>query len=74
MATQVDLAPGFGARLRQVRQRRLQTLREFGKDIGVSYSLIHSWESGKGSPSLRNLRKLGQKLDVSLDWLAWGRE
>lgn len=35
--------------------------------IGVSEVTVSNWSSGKSSPSKKNLRKLSQALDVSVD-------
>ncbi|WP_330927459.1 helix-turn-helix transcriptional regulator [Candidatus Sororendozoicomonas aggregata] len=41
--------------------------------IGVSRSALAQWETNMSSPSLGNLRKMAEVLDVSFEWLATGR-
>lgn len=41
--------------------------------IGVSRSALAQWETQSSSPSLANLRKMAEILEVSFEWLATGR-
>ncbi|WP_422133991.1 helix-turn-helix domain-containing protein [Endozoicomonas sp. ALD040] len=41
--------------------------------IGVSRSALAQWETEMSSPSLENLRKMAELLEVSFEWLATGR-
>ncbi|WP_095210618.1 helix-turn-helix domain-containing protein [Endozoicomonas ascidiicola] len=41
--------------------------------IGVSRSALAQWETAMSSPSLENLRKMSEVLNVSFEWLATGR-
>lgn len=41
--------------------------------IGVSRSALAQWETSMSSPSLSNLRKIAETLEVSFEWLATGR-
>ena len=41
--------------------------------IGVSRSALAQWETQMSSPSLENLRKMAEILQVSFEWLATGR-
>ncbi|WP_257295173.1 helix-turn-helix domain-containing protein [Endozoicomonas sp. YOMI1] len=41
--------------------------------IGVSRSALAQWETSMSSPSLDNLRKMAEILEVSFEWLATGR-
>lgn len=41
--------------------------------IGVSRSALAQWETNMSSPSLENLRKMAELLEVSFEWLATGR-
>ena len=41
--------------------------------IGVSRSALAQWETQMSSPSLENLRKMAEILEVSFEWLATGR-
>lgn len=41
--------------------------------IGVSRSALAQWETSMSRPSLDNLRKMAEVLEVSFEWLATGR-
>ena len=41
--------------------------------INVSRSALAQWETSMSSPSLENLRKMANLLEVSFEWLATGR-
>ena len=41
--------------------------------IGVSRSALAQWETSMSRPSLDNLRKMAEILEVSFEWLATGR-
>ena len=58
--------------LRSRKERKLsqQALADL---IGVSRSALAQWETEMSSPSLENLRKMAELLEVSFEWLATGR-
>ncbi|AMO56272.1 helix-turn-helix transcriptional regulator [Endozoicomonas montiporae] len=41
--------------------------------IGVSRSALAQWETEMSSPSLENLRKMAEILEISFEWVATGR-
>ncbi|EJG1803494.1 TPA: helix-turn-helix transcriptional regulator [Vibrio parahaemolyticus] len=47
--------------------------RAFAKETGISYSTLHNYLSGISSPTLENLITLSEKANVSIEWLATGR-
>lgn len=59
----------LGARLREVRLRSGQSLREISRQLGVSPSFVSQLENGKSQPSVATLYSLAQLLDVSIDEL-----
>lgn len=59
----------LGARLREVRLRSGQSLREIARQLGVSPSFVSQLENGKSQPSVATLYSLAQLLDVSIDEL-----
>lgn len=63
----------FSERLKTLRKEKKLTQKELAEQIGISQKSYSHWESGKNEPSLENLIKLADLLEVSLDWL-FGRE
>ena len=51
-------------KLRELRQRRVLTLRELGEYSGVSYNTIWRLENGRGGAQPRTIRKLAAALGV----------
>jgi transcriptional regulator with XRE-family HTH domain len=54
------VAVAFGAKIRSAREKRGQSLREFGQDLGVVHSHLSFVEQGKAKPS----RKLVLRIEV----------
>ncbi|AUR82784.1 peptidase S24/S26A/S26B [Vibrio phage 1.028.O._10N.286.45.B6] len=48
--------------------------RAFSKEVGISYSTLHNYLSGVSSPTLDNLIALSNKANVSIEWLATGKD
>ena len=69
MATNRDpkILKAFGKRLRQLREAKGFTTREFADLADIAYSQVWSLESGKGNPSLTTLIAISKVLEVSLD-------
>lgn len=60
----------------RIRQRRLElglSQRELASD-GVTYAYISRLEANARTPSVKALRKLAAKLDVSVHWLETGEQ
>jgi transcriptional regulator with XRE-family HTH domain len=64
---------GVGARLKRLRLQRGFSQRDLSSP-GVSYAYISRIEAGARTPSVKALRKLAQKLGVSVEYLETGRE
>src|SRR5215217_3397939 len=62
-----------GARLRRLRLQRGYSQRDLSSP-GVSYAYISRIEAGARTPSVKALRKLAQKLGVSVEYLETGRD
>jgi tetratricopeptide (TPR) repeat protein len=62
-----------GARLKRLRLQRELSQRDLSSP-GVSYAYISRIEAGARTPSVKALRKLAQKLDVSVEYLETGRD
>jgi transcriptional regulator with XRE-family HTH domain len=63
----------IGDRLREARLRAGLSQRELSEP-GVSYAYISRIEAGVRTPSIKVLRKLAPKLDVSVSWLETGQD
>jgi transcriptional regulator with XRE-family HTH domain len=70
-----DLSSGetIGARLKRLRLQRGFSQRDLSSP-GVSYAYISRIEAGARTPSVKALRKLAQKLSVSVEYLETGRD
>ena len=66
-------AETIGARLRRLRLERGLSQRELSSP-GVSYAYISRIEAGTRQPSVKALRMLARKLNVSVEYLETGRE
>jgi transcriptional regulator with XRE-family HTH domain len=64
---------GVGARLKRLRLQRGLSQRDLSSP-GVSYAYISRIEAGARTPSVKALRKLAQKLEVSVEYLETGRD
>jgi transcriptional regulator with XRE-family HTH domain len=63
----------IGARLKRLRLQRGLSQRDLSSP-GVSYAYISRIEAGARTPSVKALRKLAQKLGVSVEYLETGRD
>jgi tetratricopeptide (TPR) repeat protein len=66
-------AEAVGARLRRLRLQKGLSQRDLSSP-GVSYAYISRIEAGARTPSVKALRKLSQKLGVSVEYLETGRD
>src|SRR2546430_17595295 len=64
---------GVGQRLKRLRVARGFSQRDLSSP-GVSYAYISRIEAGARTPSVKALRKLAQKLGVSVEYLETGRD
>ena len=53
-----------GAKLRELRRRRMLSLRELGERSGVAFDNINKYENGHRSAQPRTVRKLADALGV----------
>src|SRR5713226_6054583 len=68
-----DTPEGVGARLKRLRLAQGFSQRDLSSP-GVSYAYISRIEAGARTPSVKALRKLSQKLGVSVEYLETGRD
>lgn len=59
----------LGARLRTLRRSSGKTLKEVGRDTGISWSTLAMYERGQRKPSLDKLRTLAEYYRVAADEL-----
>src|SRR6266550_2372486 len=71
--SEVSSREGVGQRLKRLRVARGFSQRDLSSP-GVSYAYISRIEAGARTPSVKALRKLAQKLGVSVEYLETGRE
>jgi tetratricopeptide (TPR) repeat protein len=69
----VSATESIGARLKRLRLQRGLSQRDLSSP-GVSYAYISRIEAGARTPSVKALRKLSQKLSVSVEYLETGRD
>lgn len=56
----------IGDRLRELREARKLTQRAMAKDLSVAPSTISNWEKGRRQPSISELKRIAEYLNVSL--------
>src|SRR5438094_8887080 len=71
--SEVSSREGVGQRLKRLRVARGFSQRDLSSP-GVSYAYISRIEAGARTPSVKALRKLSQKLGVSVEYLETGRD
>ena len=71
--TEGSSAESVGARLKRLRLQRSFSQRDLSSP-GVSYAYISRIEAGARTPSVKALRKLAQKLGVSVEYLETGKD
>ena len=59
----------FGSQLRNLLRERSLTIYAFQKKTNFSWSMIYKWLNGTAEPSLYNLVKTAETLDLSVDEL-----
>ena len=59
----------FAENLKETRKRNQMSQEELAEMLGVSRQAVSRWELGDGYPEVEKLIILGEKLNVSLDYL-----
>src|SRR5918999_888109 len=73
VAEEGSTTENVGARLKRLRLQRGLSQRDLSSP-GVSYAYISRIEAGARTPSVKALRKLAQKLGVTVEYLETGRD
>lgn len=68
------MAETTGSRIRQRREEIGFTQTDLASALGVKEANVYRWERGDSEPSSRLLRRIVKALDVSADWLLFGKE
>ena len=66
-------AQEIGARVRLLRKQSSMSQNEFAEMIGISRIYVAKIEAGTGNPSIDVLIEIAERLQVSLDYLVFGR-
>ena len=61
---QLSTAERFGKRLRVWRRAEGLPLKRVSHDLGVSVSVVSQWERGLRFPSVKNLDRIAQYMDI----------
>ena len=48
----------FPEEIKRIRQRSFLTQQDFAKKIGVAFSTVNRWESGRAKPSLKAMKSI----------------
>jgi transcriptional regulator with XRE-family HTH domain len=64
---------GFGARLKDLRQKRNISQTELGKLVNLHYTHISRYERDLSQPTADKLKKLAEALGVTADYLIEGK-
>lgn len=59
----------FAETLRELRQRRKLSQKQFAKEIFISPSAVSQYETGRTTPSRENLERIARFFSVSVDYL-----
>lgn len=48
----------FPEEIKRIRQRSFLTQQDFAKEIGVAFSTVNRWESGRSKPNLKAMKSI----------------
>lgn len=65
---------GFCERFQEARHQKGYSRDQLAKKVGISRESLRGYEGGWIIPTLTVCAKLATELDVSLDWLCYGKE
>lgn len=61
-----------GARIREIRLARGETLEEFGQLFGSSKGVVNNWEKGRNLPNKRRIKSIADMANISIQDLLHG--
>ena len=50
----------FPEEIKRIRQRSFLTQQDFAKKIGVAFSTVNRWESGRAKPNLKAMKSINE--------------
>ena len=65
---------GFAERLKLARHKKGIGKKKLCSRVGISRESLSNYEGGYSTPNLTIVAKLAKELDVSLDYLAYGKQ
>lgn len=63
-----------GARIREIRLARGETLEEFGKHLEARKGVICNWEKGRNLPNKRHIKEIADMANISVQELLYGTQ
>lgn len=48
----------FSQRIKEIRQESFMSQEDFAKELGVSFSTVNRWETGKTLPNYKTMKKI----------------
>ena len=68
----------FASTVKELRKRCLLSQMDFAKEIGVSFSTVNRWETGKTVPNFKTMREsvhfVKTTILILISWIAFGRQ
>jgi DNA-binding helix-turn-helix protein len=52
------MSMSFPEEIKRIRQRSFLTQQDFAEEIGVSFSTVNRWESGRAKPNLKAMKSI----------------
>lgn len=67
-------AESMGERIRKIRKGKKLTQKKLADKVGTTHCSISNWEEGKRYMNIYYFAKLCKALDVSADYILYGKE
>lgn len=53
-----EMRMSFPEEIKRIRQRSFLTQQDFAEEIGVAFSTVNRWESGRAKPNLKAMKSI----------------
>lgn len=53
-----EMRMSFPEEIKRIRQRSFLTQQDFAEEIGVAFSTVNRWESGRAKPNLKAMKRI----------------